>query len=51
MKEQPSVSAEDLAMKVGINIRNVKRNLAKLKQMGIIERVGSDKNGSWKVNI
>ena len=51
MKEQPSVSAEDLAMKVGINIRNVKRNLAKLKQIGIIERVGSDKNGYWKVNI
>ncbi len=51
MKEQPSVYAEDLAVKVGINIRNVKRNLAKLKQMGIIERVGSDKNGYWKVNI
>ena len=51
MKEQPSVSAEDLALKVGINIRNVKRNLAKLKQDGIIERVGSDKNGYWKVNI
>ena len=25
-------------------------NIAKLKEAGVIERIGSDKTGSWKVN-
>lgn len=27
----------------------IKKNIAKLKEDGVIERVGSDKSGSWKV--
>ena len=28
----------------------IRKNIAKLKEAGVIERLGSDKNGSWKVN-
>ncbi len=34
-----------------INKRQVDRLVAQLKKAGVIERVGSDKSGYWKVNI
>ena len=45
------MSAEDLSLKLGINVRNVKNNIAKLKQMGILLRIGPAKGGYWKVFV
>ena len=42
-------TAEELSIKIGISTRKVKENIAKLKAMGIIERVGADKGGFWRV--
>jgi ATP-dependent DNA helicase RecG len=40
-------SALSIASKIGISQRAVEKNLAFLKREGIIERIGSDKNGYW----
>jgi predicted HTH transcriptional regulator len=34
---------------VKITVRNIKANIAKLKERGLIDRVGARKNGYWKV--
>ncbi len=49
MKENPKITAEQLSEILGINLRNTKRNIAKLKEKGLIVRVGSDKAGHWEV--
>ena len=45
MKEDPMITAAKLAKQFGI-----RKNIAKLKEARVIERLGSDKTGSWKVN-
>jgi ATP-dependent DNA helicase RecG len=46
----PNISADELASKIGINTRNAQLHIAKLKSRGILERVGPDKGGYWKIN-
>ena len=42
-----SISQSEIAKKMKINESTVYRNIEKLKQMGILERKGSDKAGIW----
>lgn len=49
MREQPRISARDLATHVGISSRKVEENIAKLKQLGWIQRVGPAKGGYWEI--
>jgi len=49
IKNNNSVSAKKLASKVGISQRKVEENLAKLKLMGILKRIGPAKGGHWQV--
>lgn len=49
IKENPSVTAEELAKILNINLRNTKKYLAKLKETKKIKRLGSRKNGIWQV--
>ena len=50
MKENPLISYEELARKTGKSRATISRKIAELKKRGVVERVGADKNGSWKVN-
>ena len=50
IKENPSITAEEIRVKLNIGIATVKRKIKILKEKGIITRLGSDKTGSWKVN-
>jgi ATP-dependent DNA helicase RecG len=43
------LSAADIAEKINISPRAVEKQLANLKEMGVIERVGSKKTGQWKI--
>ena len=43
------VEAAGLAAEIGVTAKAIEKHLAKLKAEGIIERVGPDKGGSWKV--
>jgi fido (protein-threonine AMPylation protein) len=40
----------ELAERTGCSSATIKRHLQRLKRAGIIERIGSDKTGHWKVN-
>ena len=50
LKTTSQITLKEIATKVGINQATVSRNINKLKQLGLIERIGSDKTGFWKVN-
>ena len=45
----PSSSATAMATKMGLSPRAVEKQLAKMKEMGLIERVGPDKGGHWAI--
>lgn len=47
--KNPKVTQISIANKLDISEKTVKRNIAKLKEKGIIKRIGADKNGYWKV--
>ena len=42
---------EDLAKIIGVDRTTIRRNIAVLKEKGVIRRVGEDKNGYWEVLI
>lgn len=47
--ENNQLSAVKLAEKIGIARRNIESNIKKLKELGILVRHGSPKNGYWEV--
>ena len=47
--DNPEMTAEEIAIEVGVTKRTVERTLVSLKKKGLIERIGSNKNGSWAV--
>jgi ATP-dependent DNA helicase RecG len=47
--ESPDITLEVLAEKVGIAVRSIERNIAILKEKGILDRIGSRKTGYWKI--
>ena len=49
MQKNPYISAKVLADIVGISVRKIETNIKKLKDLGIIERIGSPKGGHWKI--
>ena len=49
IKENPETSAESLAQMIGISPRAVEKHLAKLKQKGILKRIGPAKGGYWEI--
>lgn len=49
IKENTSVTTQTMADIIGIDRRNVARNIKKLQEQGIIRRVGPDKGGYWEV--
>ena len=38
-----------MAATIKVSLRSLKRELAELQKQGIIQRIGSDKNGHWVV--
>jgi len=49
LSKNPSDSLQDVADRTGISIAGVKKICAKLQEYGIIERIGSKRDGFWKV--
>ncbi|MEI7597404.1 MAG: winged helix-turn-helix transcriptional regulator [Bacteroidota bacterium] len=43
------ITREDLSVKLGLSVRGVEWNLKKLKDAGVIKRVGSTKAGHWEI--
>jgi len=49
VKEDPSISYDALAEKLGKNRTIVMRNIQKMKDLGILKRIGYKKTGYWEV--
>jgi ATP-dependent DNA helicase RecG len=49
IKEDPSVTTDEMARLTGLARRSVTKQLTKLKQDGHIRRVGPAKGGHWEV--
>ena len=43
------ISTKELAIKVGISTRKIKENIHKLKDLGILNRIGPTKGGYWEI--
>ncbi len=49
IKENPCITQNEIASVLNIARETVNRNMKKLQQEKIIQRLGADKNGSWKI--
>ena len=50
IKEDNQISRTSIAQKLDIGTTTVYRYIDSLKTKGIIERIGGDKGGYWKIN-
>ena len=46
-----NITQGEMALKLGKSKNSIYRNLKVLKDLEIVDRIGSDKKGSWKINI
>ena len=51
LKINPKYTYDELAEKSGKTRETVRVNLRKLEELGLISRVGADKNGHWKIKL
>jgi predicted HTH transcriptional regulator len=49
IRNNNTITATEISEQLRMSLRTVKRKIKELKDKGIIERVGSDKTGSWRV--
>jgi len=49
MLSENSITISKLSETIGISTTAIENNIAKLKEMGMLRRVGSDKKGYWEV--
>lgn len=47
----PQATAREMSEILGITLRQCERILAKLKEKGLIARVGANKSGHWKIRL
>lgn len=49
LKETPTMTRPELCERLNVSLATIRRAIAQLKELNIIERIGSDKAGYWKV--
>lgn len=49
IKDNASITRKELSRLLDLSEATIKRKLSNLKQHNVIERVGSDKKGSWRI--
>lgn len=49
MEESPWIAYEDIAIKLEKDRSTIRRNIQQLKSLGVLQRLGSKKKGSWKI--
>ena len=49
IKYNPNITASEIAIELNISSRAAQKQIASLKSVGIIERIGSDKTGYWMI--
>lgn len=49
IKKDAYITSQEMAKAIGIDRRNIARNIKRLQEQGIIRRIGPDKGGYWEV--
>lgn len=49
VKQDNKITATEISSRLNISLSTVRRKIKELREQGIIERIGSDKTGHWKV--
>ena len=49
IRENPEITASELAEKSGLASKGIEWNIAKMKKDRLIKRIGPDKGGHWEV--
>ena len=49
IRKKPFVTASELSEMLGISLRKTQENMRKLRETGLIRRIGPDKGGHWEV--
>ena len=49
IRENPTVSAQEIASMLALSSRAIEKHLSKLKEKGVLKRIGPDKGGHWEV--
>lgn len=50
LEQNPSLTADEMATALGKTRRAIEMQINKLKNLGILQRIGPDKGGRWQVN-
>jgi ATP-dependent DNA helicase RecG len=50
IKQDKRISKKIISKKLGIGTTTVSRCIESLKKKGILERIGGDRGGYWKIN-
>ena len=51
VEKEPSISKKKMAAIIGISTTALDKNIAKLKQKGLLQRIGAAKGGHWETII
>jgi predicted HTH transcriptional regulator len=49
VKQNKNITTTEISERLNLSLSTVKRKIKDLKGQGIIERIGSDKTGFWKI--
>lgn len=49
ISQDPTISLEELSEKLNVHLKTIWRDISTLKLYGVIERVGGDYGGEWKI--
>lgn len=49
IKQNNKITATEISERLNMSLSTAKRKIKELKEKGIIERIGSDKTGYWKI--
>lgn len=49
LRKEKTLTIESLAKKLSVSSKTIKRDIQKMKQMGLLKRQGSDSDGFWEV--
>ncbi len=47
--QNKDLTASQIGERLGMSLSTVRRKIKELKEKGLIERIGSDKTGYWKI--
>lgn len=51
VRKSPSMTAKQMSETLSMSRRTVERDLAVMREMGVIKREGKDNNGKWRLDM